>query len=157
MALTRQTVHGGGAVLAVVAMTVFAPSLAAQRGGQFGQPAAPRAVTTAPIPGVVSGGGAWTIAWQGPDNADGLVGTDDGGLLFAQEQSSRIRKLSSDGALSVYAEKTGGAGSIALDTAGRLIAVQRTCTDPGLSAPCGEPTAIAVIHPERERKVLADA
>jgi hypothetical protein len=38
-------------------------------------------------------GATWALAWQGTDNADGLVGTNDGGLLFAQEQLNRVSKL----------------------------------------------------------------
>lgn len=121
------------------------------------QPPSLREVTVTDIPGVVAAGQRWQLAWQGGDNADGLVGTRDGGLLFAQEQPSRVSKLDAHDRVSVYAERTRGAGALALDAKGRLIAVQRTCTDPGLRAPCSEPTAVAVIHPERERRTLADS
>ena len=130
--------------------------LAQGSAGPAGQPAVPRDVAVTSIAGVISGGATWTIAWQGADNADGLVGMPDGGVLFAQEQTSRVRKLEQDGTVSVYAANTGGAGSVALDSAGRLIAVQRTCTDPGLTAPCSEPTRIAIIHPDQDRRVLAE-
>jgi gluconolactonase len=123
--------------------------------GQAG--AAARDVAVTPIAGVIGAGAAWRIAWQGTDNADGLVGTPDGGVLFAQEQPSRVRKLDKDDVVSVYAENTGGAGSLALDAMGRLFAAQRTCTDPGLNRPCSEPTRIAIIHPPQERRVLAEA
>ena len=133
-------------------------SVFAQRaGGQTAQPAPLRDVTITPIEGVIGRGVAWTIAWQGTDNADGLVGMDDGSVLFAQEQPSRVRRLDTDGKLSVHVENTGGAGSLAIDASGRLLAVQRTCTDPGLNAPCAEPTKIAIIHPAQQRRVLADA
>ena len=155
------------AVGTTLMLLASATSSAQRGGGQFAQPAAVREVIVAPIAGVIARGAAWTVAWQGTDNADGLVGTADGGVLFAQEQSSRVRKLERadsprrDGVqtdnLSVYAENTGGAGSLAIDAAGRLVAVQRTCTDPGLNAPCTEPTKIAIVHPEKDRRVLADA
>ena len=125
--------------------------------GQAGQPAAARVVMVPPIAGVIGAGATWTIAWQGTDNADGLVGTPDGGVLFAQEQPSRVRKLDTDDTVSIYAGNTGGAGSLALDVMGRLLAAQRTCTDPGLNRPCSEPTRIAIIHPAEARAVLADA
>jgi gluconolactonase len=132
--------------------------VSAQRdGGQIAQPAAVRDVTIAPIAGVIGQGAAWTIAWQGTDNADGLVGMDDGSVLFAQEQPSRVRRLEKDDKVSVYVENTGGAGSLAIDASGRLLAVQRTCTDPGLNTPCAEPTKIAIIHPTQQRRVLADS
>jgi gluconolactonase len=96
------------------------------------------------------------LAWQGTDNADGIVGTDDGGLLFAQEQPNRICKLDGNDKVSVALEDTHGTGAIAIDARGRVLAVQRTCTDPGgQPAQCTEPTRIGVLSPER--KVLADS
>jgi gluconolactonase len=115
-----------------------------------------RQVTVAAIPGIVAAGAAWKIAWQGTDNADGLVAAADGGLLFAQEQPSRVSKLDANDRVSVEVERTHGAGSLGVDAMGRIFAVQRTCTDPGLNAPCSEPTAIAIISPERDRRTLAD-
>jgi gluconolactonase len=117
----------------------------------------PRDVTTNEIPGVISAGTKWLDVWRGTDNADGIAGTPDGGLLFAQEQPSTIRKLDQNDKDSVYVTNTHGAGAVALDSRGRIFAVQRTCTDPGRgNAPCSEPTAVAIVFPERERKVLAD-
>ena len=145
-------------LLVLAVCGVLSASVLAQGGqGQAGQPAAARVVAVPPIAGVIGAGAAWTIAWQGTDNADGLVGTPDGGVLFAQEQPSRVRKVDTNNAVSVYAENTGGAGSLALDAMGRLLAAQRTCTDPGLNRPCLEPTRIAIIHPAEARAVLADA
>ncbi len=131
--------------------TVVAPSHAAA------QERLPRHVTVAAIPGVVAAGASWELVWQGSDNADGIVGTADGGLLFAQEQPSRIRKLDNDGRTSIYLEDTHGSGALAIDSAGRILAVERTCTDPGLAATtpaCSDPTVVGVLAPER--KVLAD-
>ena len=130
---------------------------AQQRGG--GQPQPARDVTVTAIPGVVAAGASWAIAWQGTDNADGIVGTDlDGGLLFAQEQPSQISKLDANNRASVFLKDTHGAGALTVDARGRIIAVERTCTDPGrttAAGPCNEPTAIAVLAPER--RTLADS
>ena len=121
------------------------------------QEALPRKVTITEIPGVITGGAQWQQAWQGTDNADGIAGATDGGLLFAQEQPSTIRKLDTNDKDSVYIRDTHGAGSVAIDSQGRVLAVQRTCTDPGRGgAPCSEPTSVAVIYPENQRKILAD-
>jgi gluconolactonase len=99
---------------------------------------------------VVAAGATWARAWQGTDNADGLVGAADGGLLFAQEQPGRVSKLDANDRVSVVVEDTHGAGSLAIDTRGRLLAVLRTCTDPGGKPDqCTEPTAIAVLSPDR--------
>jgi gluconolactonase len=95
------------------------------------------------------------LAWQGTDNADGIVGTEDGGLLFAQEQPNRVSKLDPDDRVSVAIEDTHGTGALAIDAKGRVLGVQRTCTDPGRGpATCAEPTRVAVLSPER--MVLAD-
>ena len=121
----------------------------------FPQPQALREVTVKGIQGVVSADAKWTLAWHGTDNADGIIGTDDGGLLFAQEQPSRISKLDQHDKVSVYIEDTHGAGAVAIDSEGRILVVERTCTDPGRRpAQCTEPTAVALLAPER--RVLAD-
>ena len=121
------------------------------------QPAPLKDVTISAIPGVIAANAKWTLVWAGSDNADGLVGTADGGVLFAQEQPKRVSKIDRSDTLSVFVENTHGAGSVALDVKGRLLAVERTCTDPGLNAPCSEPTRISIVYPERERKVLTDS
>jgi len=143
---------GSGLVIGALLISSAAP-LAAQRGGQ---PQAAREVTIAAIPGLVSANSRWVLAWQGTDNADGIVGTADGGLLFAQEQPNRISKLDANDKVSVALEDTHGSGAIAIDARGRVLAVQRTCTDPGRQpAQCLEPTRIGVLSPDR--KVLADS
>ena len=140
--------------LAVGALLIsLVTPLSAQRGGQ---PQGAREVVVSAIPGVVAANSRWMLAWQGTDNADGIVGTDDGGLLFAQEQPNRISKLDANDKVSVALEDTHGTGAIAIDARGRVLAVQRTCTDPGgQPAQCTEPTRIGVLSPER--KVLADS
>jgi gluconolactonase len=123
-----------------------------------GQPQPARSVTVTAIPEVVAAGATWTLAWSGTDNADGIVGVTDGGLLFAQEQPHRVSKLDRNDRVSVVVEDTHGAGSLAVDAGGRIFAVQRTCTDPGLrlAMPCAEPTKVGIIHPADQRKTLAD-
>ncbi len=140
----------GLAAIAVVSLSL-APS------AQRGQPAPARDVRVPAIAGVVAEGARWTIAWQGTDNADGIVGTEDGGLLFAQEQPSRISKLDRADRVSVFLDDTHGAGALSVGADGRILAAQRSCTDPGRPAsagPCVAPTAIAVLAPVR--KTLAD-
>jgi gluconolactonase len=139
--------------LVVGALLISIAPLAAQRGGP---PQGAREVVVSDIRGVVASHSRWILAWQGTDNADGIVGTDDGGLLFAQEQPNRIRRLDTNDRVSVALEDTHGTGAIAIDARGRVLTVQRTCTDPGGKAPqCSEPTRVAVLWPER--KVLADS
>ncbi|NOT45877.1 MAG: SMP-30/gluconolactonase/LRE family protein [Acidobacteria bacterium] len=128
----------------------------AQRGGGQSQLPPARDVTVTGIPGVVADGARWAIAWQGTDNADGIVGMPDGSLLFAQEQPNRVSRLAPDDRVSVYLEDTHGTGALSLDASGRLLAVQRTCTDPGGQPDqCTEPTAVAVLQPERRSLATA--
>jgi gluconolactonase len=139
-------------VVTALVVCITAP-VAGQRGGQ---PQGAREVTITAIPGVVAANSRWMLAWQGTDNADGIVGTDDGGLLFAQEQPNRINKLDANDKVSVVIQDTQGTGAIAIDAKGRVLAVQRTCTDPGgQPAQCTEPTRVGVLSPQR--KVLADS
>ena len=49
------------------------------------------------IPGVVAAGAKWEIVWADFETADGIGGTPDGGVIFAQEQTDTIRKLDADG------------------------------------------------------------
>lgn len=142
----------------ILAAVLGAQVTSAQRGGgkDFPQPGGVRDVTVTALPGIIAAGARWSLVWQGTDNADGIVGTSDGGLLFAQEQPSRINKLGRDGKVSVAITDTHGAGAIAIDAQGRILAVERTCTDPGRQGPpCAEPTAVAILSPER--KILADS
>ncbi|HEX7136363.1 MAG TPA: SMP-30/gluconolactonase/LRE family protein [Vicinamibacterales bacterium] len=134
---------------------VLTHAVLAQRGS--GQRQSVREVGVTAIAGVVAAGQAWTIAWQGSDNADGIVGTADGGLLFAQEQPSQVSKLDVNNRVSVFLRDTHGAGALSVDTGGRIVAVERTCTDPGRRAPdpCAEPTAVGVLAPQR--KTLANS
>ncbi|MDT8397958.1 MAG: SMP-30/gluconolactonase/LRE family protein [Pseudomonadales bacterium] len=109
------------------------------------------------IPGVVAAGSQWQLLWADFVTADGIVGTADGGVLFAQEQTDTIVKLNSDGQEFVYLENTNGGGSISLDAQGQLFAVQRTCTEimnPELPG-CNELTRVAVLAPQY--KLLANS
>lgn len=117
----------------------------------------PREVKITEIPDVIAADAKWQQVWEGTDNADGIVGTSDGGLLFAQEPSNTVRKLDKNDKVSVYVEETHGAGALALDSKNRLYALQRTCTDPGREkVPCSEATSIAIILPEEDRKMITD-
>ncbi|MEQ1884568.1 MAG: SMP-30/gluconolactonase/LRE family protein [Bryobacteraceae bacterium] len=146
---------------------LLASSLLAQppAGKRAPEPQGVREVTVTEIPGVVAAGAKWELVWQGPDNADGIVGTPDGGLLVAKEQPNQIAKLDKSGQPSVYLDNPHGPGSVAIDAKGRLLAVERTCTDPGRNPEnCKEATAISMLaskgagtaKPVAERKVLAD-
>jgi gluconolactonase len=110
-----------------------------------------RATVITAIPGIVAADARWELIWADFKTADGIVGTADGGVLFAQEQSDTIRKLDVNNKESVYLTDTHATGSISLDAQGRLYAVQRTCTDPGkpFSASCQELTRVVQMAPEQ--------
>jgi gluconolactonase len=102
------------------------------------------------IPGVVAAGAEWQRIWSDIYTADGIVGTPDGGVLFAQEQTDTIVKITADGREFILLENTNGGGSVSLDAQGRLFAVQRTCTEPlNPELPgCKELTRVAQMAPE---------
>jgi len=108
------------------------------------------------IDGVISGDAEWELAWAGFMTADGMAGTPDGGLLFAQEQSNSIRKLGPDGQEYVYDAHVAGPGAVSMDAKGRVFTVERTCTDPGLHMEsCNELTRVTQIRPEH--RILASS
>jgi gluconolactonase len=118
---------------------------------RFPQPSPEKEVTVTAIPGVIAAGAKWKLVWQGPDNADGLVGTKDGGLLFAQEQPSTIGMLDPADKFSIFVKDTRGTGGVAVDNKGRLLGAERTCSDPGgKPEECHEPAKLVVLHPTRE-------
>src|ERR1700730_19447166 len=69
----------------------------------FPQPTPAKEVTVKEIPGVIAAGAKWKLVWQGPDNADGLVGAKDGGIYFAQEQPSTVGRLDPKDKFSIFA------------------------------------------------------
>jgi len=131
----------------------FSSVIAQQR--TFPQPPPAKEVTITAIPGVIDAGAKWTLVYQSNVNSDGITGSPDGGLLFAQEQPSRISKLDKNDKVSTFLTNGHGPGSVAIGPKGRILAVERTCTDPGGKPDeCKEPTAISALTPMR--KVLAD-
>jgi gluconolactonase len=104
-------------------------------------------VTVTAISRVIDAGAKWTLAWQGSENADGILGTKDGGLLFAQEQNNHVMKLDKKGKVSIFASAH-GPGAVAIGPPqDRVLVVERTCTDPGGTPDlCKEPTGIAALN-----------
>ncbi len=115
-----------------------------------------RAADVSAIPGVVAAGAKWEIVWADFVTADGMVGTSDGGLLFAQEQTDSIVKLDRDGNAYTYMHAD-GPGAVSLDSKGRLYAVMRTCTEPlnPELGGCNRLTHVSMLAPER--RLLANS
>ncbi|PYR11168.1 MAG: hypothetical protein DMF99_09030 [Acidobacteria bacterium] len=85
-----------------------------------------REYTVTEIPGVIAAGRKWTFVWQqAGNNGDGIVGTDDGGVLLAQNDSSRVVKLDKNGNPSVAYSETHTGGALSMSSRGRLFIVER--------------------------------
>ena len=125
----------------------------------FGQQLLPgeREAVVMAIPGVVAAGAEWELIWADFETADGIVGTPDGGVLFAQEQTNTIRGIDVNGNEFVFLKDTNGAGSVSMDDQGRIYSVLRTCTDSALPfyQSCPELTKVAQMYPEY--RVLANS
>jgi len=137
-------------VVAVLSGLMASMALSASPAGQSLLAGEKEAVVTA-IPGVVAAGARWELVWADFETADGIVGTPDGGVLFAQEQTDTIIKLDAMDREFIYLTDTHGAGSVSLDAQGRLFTVQRTCTDTArpFSTACQELTMVGILAPQR--------
>ena len=107
------------------------------------------------IEGVLAEGNDWDVAWTGPMTADGMSVTPSGHLLFAQEQSNAIWRLTPEGKFFVETPYVLGAGAVSVAADGSVLAVERGCSDPGLGGlTCDQPSALVQLAPER--KVIAN-
>src|SRR5437867_10553527 len=95
-------------------------------GGRGVQPQGVRDYTVTDIPGVIKAGAKWTFVWQqAGNNGDGIVVTDDGGLLLAQIDSSTVVKLDTHGKPSVAYSDTHTGGALSMSSQGDLFIVER--------------------------------
>jgi gluconolactonase len=135
----------------VLTVTAVAQQRNAAAPRNFPQPTPAKEVTVTAIPGVIAAGAQWKLVWQGSDNADGIVGTKEGGLLFAQEQPSTVGMLDKDDKFSIFVRDTHGTGAVAIDNKGRVLGAQRTCSDPGgHPEQCHEAPELVVLSPTRQ-------
>ncbi len=105
---------------------------------------APRDYTVTEIPGVIAAGQHWKFLWQeAGNNGDGIVGTNDGGLLIAQNDKSDVVKLDRDGKPSIVYTDTHTGGALSINSEGALFIAER-----------GLRPAIWELSPKR--KLLAD-
>jgi gluconolactonase len=109
------------------------PPAPAGRGGGAGKGRGPAAAAPGPkeykvteIPGVIAAGEQWKEVWQvDGNNADGIIGTSDGGLLIAQNDNSAVVKLDKNGKASVAYMNTNTGGSVAMSAKGALFVANR--------------------------------
>jgi gluconolactonase len=117
--------------------------------GRAGGPPAPvpgiREYKVEAIPGVIAAGQQWKFLWQEVgNNGDGIVGTDDGALLLAQNDNSKVLKLDKDGKTSVAYSDTHTGGALSMNKKKAMFIVER-----GLRANVTQLTP--------QRKLLADS
>lgn len=86
----------------------------------------PREYTVTAIPGVIAAGAKWTTVWTtAGNNADGIVGTDDGGVLVAQNDKSQVVKIDKDGKETVVYKDTDTGGALSINTKGQVFIASR--------------------------------
>jgi gluconolactonase len=117
---------------------------AGRGGARGGPPPGPRDYTIAAIPRVIDAGTRWKFLWQeAGNNGDGIVGTNDGGLLIAQNDNSRVVRLDGGGTPLVVYTDTRTGGSLSINSKGAVFIVQRALR-----------TAVAQLAPRK--RILAD-
>jgi len=86
----------------------------------------PKDYTVTEIPGVIAAGQKWKEVWKVEgNNADGIIGTKDGGLLIAQNDNSTVVKLDKDGKVSDAYTGLNTSGSVAMNSKGALFVANR--------------------------------
>jgi gluconolactonase len=96
------------------------------RGGAAAAPSAPLEYTVTGIPGVIAANQRWTLVWQTTgNNADGILATDDGGLLLAQHDNGAVVKLDRNGQASTVYRDTNTGGALSMNSKGALFVVSR--------------------------------
>jgi gluconolactonase len=112
--------------------------------GPPGSPLPPKDYTVAQIRGVVAAGARWRRVYQQDGNViDGIVGTDDGAVLAAQNDKGQIVKIAADGKVSVVFRDLRTSGSLSRNKNGALFATERALNP-------------AIVQLEPTRKVLAN-
>lgn len=98
---------------------------AAGREAAAGNPMA-REYTVTAIPGVVAAGQRWKMSWQGMgNNADGILGLDDGSVWIAQNDNSDILNVDKNGNASVIHKDTNTGGAVAITSKGVVYVAER--------------------------------
>jgi gluconolactonase len=86
----------------------------------------PRDYKVTAIPGVIAAGQQWNFVWQQlGNNGDGIIGSRDGGLLIAQNDSSAVVALDKDGHATVVYTATNTGGALSMNAKGALFIDER--------------------------------
>jgi gluconolactonase len=97
----------------------------AGRGRGPAGPVEAKDVASTAIPGVIAAGQKWTQVWDTTgNNADGIIGTKDGGILLAQNNNSKVLKLK-DGKTTVAYDNLNTSGALSMNSKGELFVNNR--------------------------------
>ena len=78
------------------------------------------------IPGVIAAGTKWTEVWHDDgNNADGIIATKDGGVMFAQNDESRIVKIDKNSQVTYPYAGLETSGSLLVNSKGELFVLNR--------------------------------
>jgi gluconolactonase len=103
-----------------------APNPPAGRGTNTAAAPAAQDYTITGIPGVIAAGQRWKLIWEDAgNNADGIVGLDDGSVLFAQNDKSDVVRIDKDDKASIVYTDTFTGGSIAANSRGQIFIGER--------------------------------
>ena len=99
---------------------------------------------SSPISNVINSGQDWELVWSWNGNqADGHIATEDGGLMFANNDASNVIRLSPDGSAEIVYEDTNTGGALSRSKNGELFLLNR-----GLNS--------SIVKLEPERYIFAD-
>jgi gluconolactonase len=89
-------------------------------------PAATQDYTVTAIPGVIAANQRWRVIWEDAgNNADGILGLDDGSLLIAQNDRSQVVRLDREARASVVYTNTYTGGALAANARGQIFIAER--------------------------------
>lgn len=98
----------------------------AGRGRGPAGPVQAKDVSSTAIPGVIAAGMHWTQVWDTTgNNADGIIGTKDGGILLAQNNNSKVLKLDKNGKTTVAYDNLNTSGAVSMNSKGELFVNNR--------------------------------
>jgi sugar lactone lactonase YvrE len=90
-------------------------------------PPSPRDYMVTGIPAVIAGGQKWKSVWTGTgNNADGIIASNDGGILAAQNTNSAVMKIDKNGKVSFPYKDTNTGGALSMNKKGALFIVERS-------------------------------
>jgi sugar lactone lactonase YvrE len=113
------------AVLAMCRAVPAAAPAARNRAGRRPPPPKPPTRISA-IPDIIAAGQHWKVVWrERGNNADGIVASDDGGVLVAQQDNSDVVKVEPNGHASVVYRDTNTGGALSMNKQGQLFDAER--------------------------------